>query len=109
MSTSKYFDRICVIVTVIALIITTLFMFGEKLGIRKIVDEDSEGYEAPSGFTDNDLNSDWDDTGATVITLDGDSAEISGDGAYQNDGNVVIANAGKYVVSGTLSDGSIVV
>ena len=109
MSTSKYFDRICVIVTVIALIITTLFMFGEKLGIRKIVDEDSEGYEAPSGFTDNDLNSDWDDTGATVITLDGDSAEISGDGAYQNNGNVVIANAGKYVVSGTLSDGSIVV
>ena len=109
MSTSKYFDRICVIVTVIALIITTLFMFGEKLGIRKIVDEDSEGYEAPSGFTDNDLNSDWDDTGATVITLNGDSAEISGDGAYQNDGNVVIANAGKYVVSGTLSNGSIIV
>ncbi|MBE5850958.1 MAG: carbohydrate-binding domain-containing protein [Lachnospiraceae bacterium] len=109
MSTSKYFDRICVIVTVIALIITTLYMFGEKLGIRKIVDEDSEGYEAPSGFTDNDLNSDWDDSDATVITLNGDSAEISGDGAYQNDGNVVIANAGKYVVSGTLSDGSIVV
>ncbi len=109
MSTSKYFDRICVIVTVVALIITTLFMFGEKLGIRKIVDEDSEGYEAPSGFTDNDLNSDWDDSGATVITLDGDSAEISGDGAYQNDGNVVIANAGKYVVSGTLSNGSIIV
>ncbi len=109
MSTSKYFDRICVIVTVIALIITTLFMFGEKLGIRKIVDEDSEGYEAPSGFTDNDMNSDWDDTGATVITLNGDSAEISGDGAYQNGGNVVIANAGKYVVSGTLSNGSIIV
>lgn len=109
MSTSKYFDRICVIVTVIALIVTTLFMFGEKLGIRKIVDEDREGYEAPSGFTSNDMNSDWEDTEATVITLNGDSADISGDGAYSNDGNVVIANAGKYVVSGTLTNGSIVV
>ncbi len=109
MSTSKYFDRICVIVTVIALIITTLFMFGEKLGIRKIVDEDQEGYETLSGFTSNDLNSGWDDSEATIITLNGDSAEISGNGAYWNDGNIVMANAGKYVISGTLSDGSIVV
>ena len=109
MSTSKYFDRICVIVTVIALIVTTLFMFGEKLGIRKVVDEDSENYEAPSGFTKNDMNSGWDDSDATIITLNGGSAEISGDGAYYYDGNVVIANAGKYVISGTLSDGSIVV
>ncbi|MBR1909980.1 MAG: carbohydrate-binding domain-containing protein, partial [Lachnospiraceae bacterium] len=109
MSTSKYFDRICVIVTIIALVITTLFMFGEKLGIQKIVDEHSEGYEALSGFTNNDMNSGWDDAEATRITLCGDSAEISGDGAYWNDGNIVIANAGKYVVSGSLSDGSIVV
>lgn len=109
MSTSKYFDRICVIVTVLALIITTLFMFGERLGIRKIVDEDREGYEAASGFTNNDMNSGWDDSEATLIALSDDSAEISGDGAYWNDGNVVIGAAGKYIVSGTLSDGSIVV
>lgn len=109
MSTSKYFDRICVIVTVLSLIITTLFMFGERLGIRKVVDEDSEGHEAASGFTNNDMDSGWDDSEATLIVLSDDSAEISGDGAYWNDGNVVIGAAGKYIVSGTLSDGSIVV
>lgn len=108
MSTSRYFDRICIVITVIALIITTLFVFGENLGLNKIVDEDAEGYEAPSGFTTNDMNADWNDTDATVITLLGDSADISGNGAYTYDNKVVISNAGKYVISGDFS-GSIIV
>ena len=42
MSTHKYFDRICVVVIVFALVVTFLFMNGEVFGIEKIIDEDSE-------------------------------------------------------------------
>ena len=44
-----------------------------------------------------------------MITLTGDGASISGNGAYVYDGNVVIAEAGRYVFSGNLEDGSIIV
>ena len=109
MLTSRYIDRICIAITVIALIVTTLFMFGENLGIEKIVDEDAEGHEAVTGFTGNDLDDAWDTEDATIITLEEDTATVSGGGAYTDDGNVYIMNGGKYLVSGSLSDGSIIV
>ena len=40
-------------------------------------------------YDDDDLNSDWDDS-AVMVTLNGDSADISGNGAAASDGNVVI-------------------
>ena len=107
MSTHKNVDRICVVIVVISLILTVLFMNGESLGITKIVDEDAEQNSDSVYFTSNDLSGSWDTSGAVTITLDGDGAEISGNGAYVIDGNVVITNAGHYVVSGTLSDGYI--
>ena len=109
MSTHKHIDLICTIVTICALLITVLFMNGEALGITKIVDEDAEGYEGTEYFTANDLDDGWDDSSATVITLNGDSATVSGNGAYAYDGGAVISNAGNYVVSGTLTDGSLTV
>ncbi|MCR5508822.1 MAG: carbohydrate-binding domain-containing protein [Lachnospiraceae bacterium] len=109
MLTSRYIDRICIAITVIALIVTTLFMFGENLGIEKIVDEDAEGHEAVTGFTENDLDDVWDTEDATVITLDGDTARIFGGGAYTDDGSVYIMNGGKYLISGSLTDGNIIV
>jgi len=84
-------------------------MNGESLGITMIVDEDAESYSGTTYFTTNDQNSDWDTEGATVITLTGDGAEISGNGAYVNGQEVVITEAGRYVVSGSLSDGKITV
>ena len=107
MSTHKNVDRICVVIVVISLILTVLFMNGESLGITKIVDEDAEQNSDSVYFTSNDLSGSWDTSGAVTITLDGDGAEISGNGAYVIDGNVVITNAGHYVVSGKLSDGYI--
>ena len=44
MSTDKHIDRICIIITLVALLVTVLFMNGEKLGIERIVDEDAEKY-----------------------------------------------------------------
>ena len=107
MSNDKHIDRICIIITLIALVLTVLFMNGEKLGIAKVVDEDAEKYSDLSNFTANDQNGEWESEDAAVITLNGDSASVSGKGAYANGSTVVITNAGTYVVSGTLNDGFI--
>ena len=110
MSTNKHFDRIAGIVMALALLLTVLFMSGEALGIEKVVDEDAERYESVTGFTANDLNGGWDVSKATAtVALNGDSAKIRGNGAYFNNGSVVITGAGYYVFSGSLDDGSIIV
>lgn len=109
MSTHKWIDRICVIVILLSLAVTILFMNGERLGITVIVDEDTEIYEDSVWFTQNDLKADWDTSKATVITLNSDAAQISGNGAYWLNGSLIIAQSGQYVVSGELTDGSIVV
>ncbi len=109
MSKSKYFDKICIFFMIVALVITALFMNGEKLGMTLVIDEDSESHSDDSNFTTNDLDGDWDTTDATVITLSGDSGTVSGSGAYFYDGDLVITTSGTYVISGELTDGSIVV
>ena len=110
MSTSKHFDKIAVVVMMLGLLLTQAFINGEALGIEKIVDEDAEAYESTEYFTANDLNGDWDASNPTAtVTLNGDGATIKGNGAYYNNGSVVITGAGTYVFSGTLDDGNIVV
>ena len=107
MSTNKHFPAVCALVFVLALIVTVLFMNGEGLGIRVIRDEDAEESEGSQYFTSNDQNTDW--TATATITLSGETATVSGPGAYVNDGSVTIASAGYYDVSGTLTDGSLTV
>ena len=109
MSTHNTLDKICVAIVICSLVLTVLFMNGEALGITKIVDEDAEQNSDSAYFTTNDQNGSWDTTGAAVVTLTGDGASVSGNGAYVYDGNVVIAEAGRYVFSGNLEDGSIIV
>ena len=109
MSTHKNFNIICVGITVLAIVFTILFMNGDKLGLKSVIDEDAEAYEDSEYFTANDQNGSWDDTDATTITLKGDTCKISGNGAYVNGNKVVISGGGKYVISGTWDDGSIVV
>lgn len=107
MSTNKHFPAVCALVFVLALIVTVLFMNGERLGIRVIRDEDAEESEASQYFTSNDQNTDW--AATATITLSGKTATVSGPGAYVNGGSVTIASAGYYDVSGTLTDGSLTV
>jgi hypothetical protein len=109
LSTHKHFDKICIIITILALLVTVLFMNGQRLGMTAIVDEDAESYEGDGYFTANDLNGAWDTEGAVYITLTGDGAVADGNGVYSYDGDVYISGAGKYVLSGTLDDGSIIV
>ena len=107
MSTGKHFSALCALVLALALAVTVLFMNGEALGIRVIRDEDSETNEDSGYFTTNDQNTAW--TAATAITLSGATATVSGSGAYANGGSVTIASAGYYDVTGTLTDGSLIV
>ncbi|MBO5551977.1 MAG: carbohydrate-binding domain-containing protein [Lachnospiraceae bacterium] len=109
MSTHKYIDRICVAITICAVILTAVFMNGKALGIQAIVDEDAEGYEGSEYFTARDMDGTWDTADATVISLTGDGAVIQGEGVYTYDGDVYISAAGRYVLSGKLDDGSIVI
>ncbi len=109
MSANKNIDRICIIITICALILTVLFMNGQRLGINAIVDEDAEGYEGNEYFTANDMNGTYSTEDATVITLSGDTASFNGEGVYVYDGSVYITNGGVYLCSGTLNEGSIVI
>ena len=59
--------------------------------------------------TDRDKDSSWDEATATKITFDGKSANVSGSGATASGGIATITKEGTYVVSGTVSDGQIVI
>ena len=109
MSTHKIIDKICVAAMVCAVVVTLLFMNGTSLGLTAIVDEDAESYTGTEYFTANDQDGEWDTSGATVIDLQGDTASVKGNGAYVLDGSVYITGGGYYVLTGTLTDGSVVV
>ena len=109
MSTHKRFDRICVVVLIFSMVLTILFMNGKAFGLEAYVDEDAESYDGDAAFTENDLDGSWNTEGAETIVLQGADGEIKGSGAYFNNGDLVIAKPGRYVVSGELTDGSIVV
>lgn len=60
-------------------------------------------------YLEEDLSESYDSSSATAITLNGDSAALSGLGASVSDSVVTISNAGVYVVSGSLTNGQIVI
>ncbi len=111
MASHRKIDSVCLIITAVTLLITVLFMCGESLGIRVIAADDGADAEYVSNehFTGNDQNGTWDASSATVITLKGDSITISGGGAYAFGREVFITEGGRYLVSGELENGSIVV
>lgn len=110
MSTHRNIDRICVVVLVLTLLLTVAFMNGKRLGIQVVADEDAESYRGSAYFTENDLDGNWADNAyTTYIILDSNGGKIDGNGAYFLNGDLVIANGGWYVISGTLKDGSIIV
>lgn len=105
MSTSKHIDAFCLAVCLLMLLLTGLFMGGEAFGLSP-----ADGGDAGDGqFTANDLNADWDRAGATQITLSGDGGAVKGGGAYINDGDVHILYAGRYILSGELTGGSVII
>lgn len=61
-------------------------------------------------FTERDLSGDYDESEAETITLSGSSAKTSAASGVSIDGSVITISAeGVYIVSGTLTDGQIIV
>lgn len=60
-------------------------------------------------FTDRDKNSDYDKNSAVSIRLNGTSADVNSDSVSVSGGTVTIKKEGSYIISGALTDGSIVV
>ncbi len=105
MATHKYIDAVCMAITVFTLLLTVLFLNGKALGLTAVVrEEDSDAM-----FTANDLDAAWDASGATRITLSDGESRVEGNGAYVYGDEIRIVYAGKYRLSGALSDGSITI
>lgn len=104
MSSSKYIDKICIIVIVLALVFTALFMSG-CLPIEAMAGADG----TDEYFSYYDLNDGYDASSCTKITLSDDETAISGNGAYVSNGDVYITLGGNYILSGELTDGSVIV
>ena len=105
MSTHKKIDVICVIAILLTVGLTALFMSGKALGITPI----ASGEAGDGMFTANDLNAGWDTSFATKITLSDSGTKISGNGAYAYDGDVYIVYAGYYVLTGEMTNGSVII
>ncbi|MBX9032795.1 carbohydrate-binding domain-containing protein [Gordonibacter massiliensis] len=60
-------------------------------------------------YSKRDLDASYDDASATHIALNGGTVAVEGDGATADESTVTIAEAGTYVVSGTLDDGQLAV
>ena len=61
-------------------------------------------------FTERDLSADYDESAAETITLSGSSIETSAGSGVSTDGSTVTISAeGVYIVSGTLTDGQIII
>lgn len=66
---------------------------------------DNEDYTDLAALADDT----WDASSETIVSLDGDSATVSGDGAAADGSTVTISAPGTYRISGTLDDGQVVV
>lgn len=76
-------------------------------GSAKTSDLSQSGYDLD--FTANDLDMGYDESAASKITLSDGGIQVSGQGASAAGSQLTISAAGTYVLSGSLSDGQIVV
>lgn len=110
------------LVSILALIIALMLTLSSCGSTAAETDEAGNAFstasaettsDAPSKsemFTERDLADDYDESNAETITLKGTTAETSAKSGVSIDGSTVtITTEGVYVVSGTLSDGQIVV
>jgi hypothetical protein len=90
-------------------------LFSTETGTTETVTEESTDVEEVSVSTDTeiyteyDLDDSYDESTATLITLSDSSVDISGEGASSDGTTVTITAEGTYIISGSTSDGQIVV
>ena len=69
--------------------------------------ESADGYDLE--YTDRDCDPSYDESAATKITLGDDSISVDGEGVSTDGSTATITAEGVYIVSGTLTDGQLVV
>lgn len=109
MSTHGLIDAVCILIAILGIIVTILFMNGEKIGINTIINKDAEEYDETDNVTDSDINGGWDSSRANTIIMQGNDGTIVGSGAYFYNGDLIVGKSGDYIISGALNDGSIVI
>lgn len=67
------------------------------------------GYGESDIFSERDFDSSYDTDAAVKITLNGSSAQSSSNSVEINGANITVKEEGTYVVSGALSDGSVII
>ena len=80
---------------------TIAAIIGNK-SIRTVIDE-LVSYDEEDSYTD------WKNESPNYIKLNGASATVEGDGVEVKDSTITITKAGVYVLSGTLTDGQILI
>lgn len=68
-----------------------------------------EGGSKSITYLAEDLDDSWDESTAVKITLADSGCTVTGDGAHADGSTVVIEKSGTYVLSGTLTDGQILI
>ncbi|MGN0353720.1 MAG: carbohydrate-binding domain-containing protein [Muricoprocola sp.] len=97
---NKRTNMFCLIITAIMLVVTSLFMQGEKYGLVAAVSDavaDEEGT-----FSERDLDDSWNPLQAVNIDLS-DIEGLTVDGAYELNGDLYIISKGVYVLTGELA------
>lgn len=84
---------------------TNSFTKAETVSFTDIVSK----LDTSAVFKEKDLTYTWDKSSATTIKLDDANTEIIGSGASFNSGVVTITDEGIYVISGSLSDGRLII
>ncbi|HBU11195.1 MAG TPA: dockerin type 1, partial [Clostridiales bacterium] len=69
----------------------------------------SASADATGDYSKKDLNTDYDAASAVTIALNGDSIAAEGQGVATDGSTVTISAAGTYILSGSLTDGQIIV
>ncbi|MBQ6264789.1 MAG: carbohydrate-binding domain-containing protein [Clostridia bacterium] len=94
-------NKILILTVVFSLICTALAGCAAKTGLESNSTADSSVTQAAAGEAD--------EKNAVKITLGGTSAEISGSGAVNENGNIIITKGGTYSLSGEFTGGGIIV
>ncbi|WP_319379486.1 carbohydrate-binding domain-containing protein [uncultured Methanocorpusculum sp.] len=79
------------------------------LGFTETTSVSDDGLTIDVTYTDRDLDPSYDETSATILYLADGASTVQGSGASVYNDVITITDEGTYVVSGSLSDGQIVI
>ena len=105
--------KLKLIIGIIAIILIIIFIIGYFYESRKnensnYVEIDTESTNLEVEYSDKELTGEWADYIAK-ITLDDTKTTIEGSGVTNNGNTITIKSAGTYYITGTISDGNILI